>query len=263
MNRVSRPNAPAPRPAPAATPASQPPRNQGRAAASPRLDMFTYNPTVGPTAGANQDQQSGFDSMINDVYEELLGRSADGAGLSSFVELALALRAAGQTDEQIRETIVAQIKGSEEYAKSNAASSAPSAAGATAPSGDAVPGAEGAIAYAMNPGVNPNTGTEDWAYWCLALVNGAYGGGTDGLLRTASATEAYEAYAATGRVQQDSNPPRGALVWFEFKDANGVDWGHVGISLGDGTYVGTLTDGTNTGVRPIDGNLPYRGWSFP
>jgi cell wall-associated NlpC family hydrolase len=144
-------------------------------------------------------------------------------------------------------------------------SSTPASTSGTASTASAtsIPGADKAIAYAENPGINPNTGTNDWAYWCLALVNQAYGGGTNGMLRAETATDAFNNYQNAGRIQTEGTPPRGALVFFDYQGKDGVNYGHVGISLGDGTYIGTTTDGTNTGVRPIDGNLPYKGWAIP
>lgn len=196
------------------------------------------------------------EAFLEGEYQKLLGRSVDGEGLATFSQKMKDMSAQGASWEDIQQAIETDIKSSAEYA----ALQQPSTSTASTTS---IPGAEKAIAYAENPGINPNTGTNDWAYWCLALVNQAYGGGTNGMLRAETATGAFNNYQSAGRIQTEGNPPRGALVFFDYQGKDGVNYGHVGISLGDGTYIGTTTDGTNTGVRPLDGNLPYKGWAVP
>jgi cell wall-associated NlpC family hydrolase len=222
-----------------------------------------------PSIGAEQALAHP-EEYLEGLYQRLLGRSVDGEGVAGFGQKMREMNARGASWEEIQQAVEADIVGSPEYAARQqppstpgTAGSAPGTSGTPGPSGEPVPGAERAIAYAENPGINPNTGTNDWAYWCLALVNQAYGGGTDGMLRAGTATGAFNNYQQAGRIQQGDNPPRGALVFFDYTGKDGVDYGHVGISLGDGTYIGTTTDGTNTGVRPIQGNLPYKGWAYP
>ena len=63
-------------------------------------------------------------------------------------------------------------------------------------------------------------------------------------------------------VGYDMNPPRGALVFFS--NRNGL--GHVGISLGDGTYIHAGSDGTYiTTLTSYNSKLAisYRGWGYP
>jgi hypothetical protein len=246
-------------------------------------DLFETAPRASSRA-AQSASTEGVDQFLENAYQRLLGRSMDGVGAQTFRQKIQDMRAQGTSWEDIQQSVEADIKSSTEYAArqappasstgstspattgtpSGTPSSTPVTTGSTpASSSEPVPGAEKAIAYAQNPGINPNTGTNEWAYWCLALVNQAYGGGTDGMLRAETATGAYNNYANAGRIQTEGNPPRGALVFFDYKGQDGVDYGHVGISMGDGTYIGTTTDGTNTGVRSIDGNLPYKGWAYP
>jgi CHAP domain len=196
-------------------------------------------------------------------YQRLLGRSVDGEGLATFSQKMKDMSAQGASWEDIQQAIETDIKSSAEYAALQPSSTSTSSGTTPSTSATTIPGAEKAIAYAENPGINPNTGTNDWAYWCLALVNQAYGGGTDGMLRAETATGAFNNYQNAGRIQTEGDPPRGALVFFDYQGKDGVDYGHVGISLGDGTYIGTTTDGTNTGVRSINGSLPYKGWAIP
>jgi hypothetical protein len=220
------------------------------------------------------------EAFLEGEYQKLLGRSVDGEGLATFSQKMKEMSAQGASWEDIQQAIEADIKSSAEYAalqppssstgttpsttpSTSSGSTASTSGTASTTSATSIPGAEKAIAYAENPGINPNTGTNDWAYWCLALVNQAYGGGTNGMLRAETATDAFNNYQSAGRIQTEGNPPRGALVFFDYQGKDGVNYGHVGISLGDGTYIGTTTDGTNTGVRPINGNLPYKGWAIP
>ncbi|MBI3182322.1 MAG: peptidoglycan-binding protein [Myxococcales bacterium] len=127
------------------------------------------------------------------------------------------------------------------------------------PVSSSIPGAEQAIAYAMNPPPNPMDPSGSWHYWCLGLVNRAYqaAGNDRAMLHKPRAIDSYYAYKNAGLVQSGGNPPRGALVFFSWGD-----YGHIGISLGDGTYIGTLTSGPQTGVRPIQAST-YLGWAYP
>jgi peptidoglycan hydrolase-like protein with peptidoglycan-binding domain len=127
-----------------------------------------------------------------------------------------------------------------------------------APSG--VPGAEQAIAYATNPPPNPMDPSGSWHYWCLGLVNKAYQSAGRPLPELAKprAWDSYLAYANAGKVQTGGNPPRGALVFFN----SFMPYGHIGISLGDGRYIGTLESGAPTGVRTI-ANPTFVGWAYP
>jgi cell wall-associated NlpC family hydrolase len=91
-------------------------------------------------------------------------------------------------------------------------------------------------------------------------VNKAYqsAGQDKPMLHASNAIGAYANYLNAGQIHADgSNPPRGALVFYSWEND-----GHVGISLGDGSYMGTLTQGPNTGVRPIQ-SPTYLGWAYP
>lgn len=127
------------------------------------------------------------------------------------------------------------------------------------PVAPAIPGAEEAINYASNPPPNPFDPSGSWHYWCLGLVNKAFQSAGQGKseLSAYNAIGAYHNYANKGRVQTEGVPPRGALVFFTYAND-----GHIGISLGDGSYIGTLTSGPNTGVRSIYTNT-YLGWAYP
>lgn len=129
----------------------------------------------------------------------------------------------------------------------------------------APPGAEQALAFANDPPRNPQNPDgvgQGWAYWCLGMVRSAYqsAGNAEAAerLRAPDAATAYQHYADAGRVQTEGVPPRGAVVFFEW----GTE-GHIGISQGGGTYVGTTEDG-NTGVFPYtQGGSKYLGWAMP
>lgn len=112
---------------------------------------------------------------------------------------------------------------------------------------------EAAIAFATNP---PSV-DGGWYGKCLSLVRqaeeAAQGRTIEGL-HSENAIGSYNNYK--NQVHTDSNPPRGALVFFSYGDD-----GHIGISLGDGNFIGTTPAGT--GVRPLDYNGTYLGWAYP
>jgi len=139
----------------------------------------------------------------------------------------------------------------------------PGAAAAPAQAG-AIPGAEQAIDFMRNlrEGSNKDSQSGTWHYWCLGAVNGAYGHSIPSLGKD-NAHLSYEAYAAQGQIHRDQDPPRGAVVFFDWRDSSGANIGHVGISLGDGSYIGTASDGPNATVtRPLQ-SPNYLGWAYP
>lgn len=118
---------------------------------------------------------------------------------------------------------------------------------------------EAAIGYAMDPPRNPIQGSGgSWYYYCLGLTNLSYqaAGKTLPELQSESARDAFNQFSGQGRIRTDGTPPRGAIVFFDR-----TQWGHVGISLGDGTFVGTASSG-RTNVEPIAVG-DYMGWVAP
>jgi LysM repeat protein len=137
----------------------------------------------------------------------------------------------------------------------------PTAPTTPTPLPSSIPGAEQAISYATNPPPNPMSGDGSWHYWCLGLVNQAYQSSGQVLpnLQVPKAYDAYLAYDAQGKVHYDgSPPPRGALVFFD----SYMPYGHIGISTGDGQYIGTYESGPNSGLRSIH-DPTYLGWAYP
>lgn len=126
-----------------------------------------------------------------------------------------------------------------------------------------IPGAEQAIDYAMHPPPNPMSQDGDWHYWCLGLVNKAYQSADRpiGNLAKGTAYESFQAYRDQGQIHQEFPPPRGAIVFYDWK-SNGQNIGHVGISLGDGKYVSTATSGAPTHVTDVK-SPSYLGWAYP
>jgi peptidoglycan hydrolase-like protein with peptidoglycan-binding domain len=135
-----------------------------------------------------------------------------------------------------------------------------------------IPGVEQAIAYANGPPLNPNADSGGvWYGWCLGLVNQAFRSAGRVLpgLQVETAKAAQDAYAS--RIQTSGTPPRGALVFFDWVQpgSNGFAPGHIGISLGDGRFIGTTDGGAPTGVFPVQsywivGSLAeYKGWAYP
>ena len=99
-------------------------------------------------------------------------------------------------------------------------------------------------------------GNHQWAYWCLAYTESTH--------RNMGLTVQAMPNAVTSGRSHNLSPgraPLGAVVYFDesfyFPD------GHVGISMGDGTLLGTVTDGTGVGYRTWNENTTgYMGWCF-
>lgn len=116
-----------------------------------------------------------------------------------------------------------------------------------------IPGAESAISWAY-----ARRGSTAYEGWCLKFVANAYGRSAAGF---ASAKAHWNNAVSTGRARYTSSPPRGALVfwnsWF-----NGVNYGHVGISLGGGQVIATSVGG-KVGVASLSYFSNYLGWVVP
>jgi cell wall-associated NlpC family hydrolase len=111
-----------------------------------------------------------------------------------------------------------------------------------------------AIAWAL-----AQQGRTDYSGWCLRFVAHAYGQST---YRPTATIAANELRPRDGRLRA-SKAPAGSLVWFHWIDPhNGVNYGHVGISLGDGRMVDALS---TVRIDRIDGSpfwrSRYRGWT--
>lgn len=109
---------------------------------------------------------------------------------------------------------------------------------------------------------NPNNHSKNWNLWCLGWVNEATkwangGKGIPELEQGQDARQAYDMALANGKIHY-GNPPRGAVVFFPnvVNPEDGHVWGHVGLSLGEGRYRGTVPpeeSRTTIGDRDIPG----------
>jgi hypothetical protein len=102
-------------------------------------------------------------------------------------------------------------------------------------------------------------GRTDFSGWCLRFVAAAYGQTTS----YATATIGANALGPRDGNGPATLAPAGSLVWFNWVDRrDGVNYGHVGISLGNGTMVNALD---TVRIEPIDGSKywrsRYRGWT--
>ena len=81
-------------------------------------------------------------------------------------------------------------------------------------------------------------GNPKWALKCLGFVEAAYEHGNNiEVFGYSSAREAADHYTL---IDGEAMPPRGALIFFDLWGVISGDyrnWGHVGISLGDGTLI--------------------------
>jgi hypothetical protein len=140
------------------------------------------------------------------------------------------------------------------------AGAAESRAAADAPqvSVQASPAVDGAIAWAQ-----ARLGQVAYEGLCLRFVVDAYAQGGGVNIGTApSAVEYWDQHAA-GQHPGDTAAPRGALVFWGATSAN--PYGHVGISLGDGTVISSYerSDHTIHTFAIADRNAagyPYLGW---
>lgn len=123
---------------------------------------------------------------------------------------------------------------------------------------DATGAEQGAVAWAQ-----ARVGQDIYDGLCLAFVVDAYsqGGGVD----IGSAPAAVDYWNGHGDLQHpgDTNAPYGALVFWGATSAN--PYGHVGISLSDGTVISTYERSNHTvhvfsmAERNAAG-YPYLGW---
>jgi len=117
---------------------------------------------------------------------------------------------------------------------------------------------EGAIAWAEAQGVGDNVDEihdRPWAWWCLHFVGHCY------LNNHAGDESAIDAWNRDGDDKYgpqmtDPNPPRGALVFFD-----STEYGHVGLSVGDGTMWHAFRDGVRHDA--ISSYSTYLGWRWP
>jgi hypothetical protein len=99
-------------------------------------------------------------------------------------------------------------------------------------------------------------GNHPWAYWCQSLVEATH--------RNLGLTVTPQSSAVVAAGAHDLQPgraPAGAAIWFGtsfyFPD------GHTAISMGDGTCIGTLTDGSGIGYRTWNETTTgYLGWAY-
>jgi cell wall-associated NlpC family hydrolase len=103
-------------------------------------------------------------------------------------------------------------------------------------------------------------GRTDYNFWCLAFVAHAYNSQVAGWK---TAHEAANNLVLRDRGQSAKSAPAGALVFFRYQGNDGVDYGHVGISLGDGRMISGLKQ---VQIDDIDATpywkSNYLGWAF-
>ncbi len=116
-------------------------------------------------------------------------------------------------------------------------------------------GVEKAISWAQQ---KMNAGDMSYCYWCLRFIGDAFRQGGIDNVHYSTATQAGNALITN----TDTNPPRGAVVfwdWYGTIDGIYANYGHVGISLGNGQVIHADYNGIKiTGLSL--GGRPYRGW---
>ncbi len=118
--------------------------------------------------------------------------------------------------------------------------------------GDAGGRAEGSIAWA-----EARLGDSSYYFWCLKFVANAFGVNSAGY---PTAQAAADALGVRDRAAGPAAAPRGALVFFRYV-SDGVSYGHVGISLGDGRMVHAVRTVRVEALASWSGS--YLGWAYP
>lgn len=115
-----------------------------------------------------------------------------------------------------------------------------------------------AVSWAKSQvGISTTDLTEDhmWSGWCELFTEIAYG--TRG--KYLRAIDDYNAQKSAGRIHTDTNPPAGALVFYNLSA-----YGHVGISIGSGRVISTQGMDTPLPVREhgVTELTSYLGWAY-
>jgi len=146
----------------------------------------------------------------------------------------------------------------------------PDAGGAPCAAPQISPREQNALNWAIAEANSPKPYWSDrnnicWSGYCELFVENAFG-------RAGQFTSAYTHYqwqAGNGRIHADSSPPKGALVFYNAwgKDpyGNSVNYGHIGISLGDGRVVATVGWGgqcLNVAINNLNYLSGYLGWAI-
>lgn len=119
----------------------------------------------------------------------------------------------------------------------------------------ASPGIETAISWAQ---AQMNAGNTSYSYWCLKFIGDAFRQGGINNAGYSTATQAGNSLITS----TSTNPPRGAVVfWDWYGTINGVyaNYGHVGISLGNGKVIHADYNGIKITGLSLSGRT-YRGW---
>lgn len=105
---------------------------------------------------------------------------------------------------------------------------------------------------------NKQIGSQAYNYWCLKFVGEAFRQGGISNAGYMTATQAGNKLITN----TDKNPPRGAVVfWNWYGTIDGVydNYGHVGISLGNGQVIHADYNGVKITGLDLSGRT-YRGW---
>ncbi len=118
---------------------------------------------------------------------------------------------------------------------------------------------ERAIAWAL-----ARRGSRDYGGRCLAFVEDAYERANG--IEVFGGASAAESAALYGTQPIKGDPPRGTLVFFAWRGAIGdevAEWGHVGISLGDGAVVHAWDEVRVDLLEAIAALPSSSGWAAP
>ncbi len=119
---------------------------------------------------------------------------------------------------------------------------------------------EGAIRWALD-----RLGSTEYAFKCYGFLEDAYELGNNIVLdgQGSTAKEAADAYGAR---RDPDVPPRGAYVFYDCWGAIEGElrnWGHIGLSLGDGQVIHAWDKVRVDGYRAIESLNAAPGWTKP
>ncbi len=104
-------------------------------------------------------------------------------------------------------------------------------------------------------------GRTDYSLWCLRFVANAYNAPKAGYPTAQAAADSLDLY---GRGGSPASAPPGALVFFHVTGSKGENYGHVGLSLGDGRMVSAQDTVKIERIKDVPlWRTNYLGWAWP
>jgi hypothetical protein len=104
-------------------------------------------------------------------------------------------------------------------------------------------------------------GVNNYIGLCLAFVEKAYE--VSNSIEMFGGSTAKESANEYGTIIAPGLPPRGVFVFYDCSDGNGKNWGHVGLSTGDGKVIHAWDEVRLDGYLDIEKLPGPPGWTKP